>query len=296
MFADVTVVILTKNEEDNLPKALASVKPFARRIVVVDSGSTDRTLQIAREAGAEVYHNDWVNHAVQINWGIANTNITTGWTFRLDADEEVLPDLREFFTGRLDAVPADVDGIMPRRRMYFLGRWIRHGGMYPNYVLRLFRTGKGHCEMRVMDEHMIVPGRVIHLDADLKDDNTKSLRWWTAKHNWYSDRELFEMLEAENSTERKSSIEARLFGTFAERKRWLKVRLYGAVPPAWRSWMYFMYRYYILRGFLDGPEGRIYHFLQGYWYRFLVDAKHYEASKFPKIKDELVKEVQKSLG
>jgi glycosyltransferase involved in cell wall biosynthesis len=295
MSADITILILTMNEEDNLPNALASVADFARRVVIVDSGSTDRTEAIAREAGADFYHNDWVNYATQYNWGIDNTGIDTRWTFRLDADEVVLPELIRFLKEDLDSVGDDIDGIEIRRRMYFLGRWVRHGGIYPNYMVRIFRTGKVRCEMALMDEHMIVEGGVHRVDADIKDDNTKPLRWWTAKHNWYSDREVFDLFEREREGAEKGLVDARLFGTPVERKRWLKTRVYTRVPLSWRSWLYYMYRYYLLRGFLDGREGQIYHFLQAYWYRFLVDAKHFEATRSPKIKDDLVKEVYKSL-
>ena len=295
MSTEITILILTMNEEDNLPNALASVADFADRVVVVDSGSTDRTVEIAREAGADVYENPFVNHAIQVNWGLDNTDITTPWIFRLDADEVVLPELARFLREDLSALPEDVDGIQIRRRIHFLGRWIRHGGCYPNYVLRIFRTGRARCEMAFMDEHMVVEGRTREVDADIRDENTKPLRWWTAKHNWYSDRELFELLEKESAAAQPGAVRPRFFGTPVERKRWFKTNVYGRVPLAWRSWLYFLYRYYFKLGFLDGPEGRIYHFLQAYWYRFLVDAKLFEATKYPRIKDDLVDEISQSL-
>lgn len=293
MSADITILILTKNEEDNLSRTLESVAPFARRVVVVDSGSTDRTEEIARESGADFYHNDWINYASQLNWGLDHTGIDTKWTFRLDADEVVLPDLARFLAEDLDTVGDDIDGIEIRRRIYFLGRWIRHGGIYPNYMVRIFRTGRVRCEMTLMDEHMLVEGAVHRVDADIKDDNTKPLRWWTAKHNWYSDREVFDIFQREES--KAGLIEARLFGTPVERKRWLKTRVYTKFPLALRCWLYYVYRYYVLRGFLDGREGRIFHFLQAYWYRFLVDAKYFEATRSPKVKEELIKEVYRTL-
>ena len=295
MSADITILILTMNEEENLPKALASVAGFARRVVVVDSGSTDRTVEIAREAGADVYVNPFVNHAMQVNWGIDNADISTAWTFRLDADEEVLPDLARFIERELDGIPSDVDGIEIRRRIHFLGRWIRHGGAYPNFVMRIFRTGRGRCEMAYMDEHMVVEGDVRQVKADIKDENTKSLRWWTAKHNWYSDRELFEIFEKEAAATKPGYVKPRLLGTAVQRKRWLKTNVYGRVPLAWRSLLYYLYRYYLKLGFLDGPQGRIYHFLQAYWYRFLVDAKVFEARKYPRIREELLKEISSSM-
>ena len=295
MSADITVLILTLNEECNLPRALESVSSFARRVVVVDSGSTDRTVEIAREAGAEVYEHSFVNHAIQVNWGLDNTGISTPWIFRLDADEIVMPELADFLEHGLASVPDEVDGIEIRRRIRFLGRWIRHGGVYPKYLVRIFRTGRVRCEMAFMDEHMVVEGRTHRVKADISDENAKPLRWWTAKHNWYSDRELFELLESERVAAQPGSVQPRLFGTAVERTRWLKTNVYGRGPLALRSWLYYLYRFYLKLGFLDGPEGRIYHFLQAYWYRFLVDAKYFEAGKYPRIKKELLDRVSSSL-
>jgi glycosyltransferase involved in cell wall biosynthesis len=296
MPADITILILTKNEEDNLPKTLASVRAFAKRVVVVDSGSTDRTIEIARAAGADVYEHPWRNYAEQLNWGLASTGIDTTWTFRLDADEEVLPELASWIAAHLGAVASDVDGVEVCRRMYFLGRWIRHGGMYPRHHVRIFRSGRVTCELALMDEHMVVRGRVVRADGDIKDDNTKPLRWWIAKHNWYSDREAFDLLEREAASRMPGLVEPRLFGSHAERIRWFKTKVYARVPSAWRSRLYFLWRYYLQLGFLDGEEGRIYHFLHAHWYRFLCDAKVMEARKFPKVREELVREVYKSLG
>ena len=149
--------------------------------------------------------------------------------------------------------------------------------------------------MAFMDEHMVVEGGVEKVNADIKDENTKPLRWWTTKHNWYSDRELFEIFEKEKAAAQPGFLQPRLFGTAVERRRWMKARIYARIPLAWRSWLYYLFRYYLKLGFLDGPQGRIYHFLQAYWYRFLVDAKVFEARKYPKIKEKLIDEISKSL-
>lgn len=297
MAADLTVLILTKDEEANLPRTLESVRAFAKRVVVVDSGSTDRTVEIARAAGADVHVHEWRNYAEQFNWGLDSTSISTAWTFRLDADEIVLPELADWIARELDGVAADVDGIEVGRRMYFLGRWIRHGGMYPRHHVRIFRTGRVRCELALMDEHMVVPGRVIRARGDLRDDNAKPLRWWIAKHNWYSDREVFDMIERAEGGERSVGlVEPVLLGNHAQRIRWLKLNVYGRLPSDWRAFLYYLWRYYLQRGFLDGPEGRIYHFLHAYWYRFLCDAKHFEAMRDPRIRAELEREVCRSLG
>lgn len=297
MAADLTVLILAKDEEENLPRALESVRGIARRVVVVDGGSTDRTVEVARAAGADVLAHEWRNYAEQFNWGLDHAAIDTTWTLRLDADEVVLPELAAWIERELGSVAADVDGVEVGRRMHFLGRWIRHGGMYPRHHVRIFRTGRVRCELALMDEHMVVPGRVARARGDLRDDNAKPLRWWIAKHNWYSDRETYDLLaRAEGGARGMGLVEPRLFGSHAARIRWLKLHVYGRVPPAWRAWLYYLWRYYAQFGFLDGPEGRIYHFLHAYWYRFLCDAKLFEAMRDPKVRAGLEGEVHRSLG
>lgn len=275
--ADLTVIILTKNEEKNLRKCIESFRGIAKRFVIVDSYSTDGTRALAEELGADFYENPWVNYATQLNWGIENTNITTKWAMRFDADEELTPELAKELEAKLDRLPEDVAGIELKRRICFLGRWIRHGGIYPTWVLRVFRTGKCYCEQTNMDEHLILKeGRSVSFDHDFIDNNTKDLAWWISKHNWYSDREVADYVWKQQQMEEGEVIKPRFFGSQAERKRWIKYMVYYKTPLMRRAHWYFIYRYFIKLGFLDGKPGLIYHFLQGYWYRFLVDAKMYE--------------------
>lgn len=271
---DLTVLILTKNEEKNLKKCIESFRGLAKRFVVVDSYSTDRTVELARELGADIYQNPWVNYATQFNWGLEHTDITTAWTMRFDADEELTPELARALIERLPRMPESVTGIELRRRICFLGRWIRHGGIYPTWVLRIFRTGQAYCEQTVMDEHILLRnGESTRLAFDFIDNNNKDISWWISKHNWYSDRELIDFVTKEKQ---ENVVRPRLFGSQAERKRWIKYMVYYKTPLMRRAHWYFLYRYFFRLGFLDGKPGLIYHFLQGYWYRFLVDAKLYE--------------------
>lgn len=275
---DLTVIILTKNEEDNLKKCIASVKTIAKRIVVVDSFSEDHTVSLARKLGADVYENVWVDYATQFNWALDNTELNTTWALRLDADEELLPELIEELEQLLPRLDEGITGVELRRRMYFMGKWIRHGGIYPTMMLRLFRVGHCRCEQTIMDEHMyVIDGRVIQSKNDFIDYNTKPLEWWIGKHNWYSDREVVDYKDKERQLETGETLKPRFFGSQPERKRWLKYMMYYKTPLMRRAHWYFIYRYYIRLGFLDGKEGLAYHFLQGYWYRFLVDAKIYES-------------------
>lgn len=277
---DLTVLILTKNEEKNIEKCIRSFQGIARRFVIVDSFSTDRTVEIARSLGADVYEHAFENHAAQMNWGLEHTGIQTEWVMRMDADEELTPELVCEFEEKIPKLPANITGVQLRRRIYFMNRWIRHGGVYPTILLRLFRTGHAVCEQRVMDEHMVLKdGDVICFKKDFIDKNTKSLEWWIGKHNWYSDREVADYLDKQRQLESEDAIRPKLFGNQAERKRWLKYLLYYRTPLMRRAHWYFIYRYLIRLGFLDGKEGLAFHFLQGYWYRFLVDAKIMEQQK-----------------
>lgn len=287
---DLTVVILTKNEEQNLRKCIESFRGIAKRFVIVDSFSTDSTEQLCIKLNEELqkidssldfYQNKWVDYATQLNWGLTQTNITTQWSMRMDADEELLEELALEIEQNLPNLSEGINGVVLRRRVYFMGRWIKHGGRYPELLLRIFKTGKAMCEQKVMDEHMIlIDGKTTEFRNDLIDNNTKDLEWWTNKHNWYSNREVLDhQLTVEKAFKSSNMLEKGKSTKQAKSKRIVKNGGYYRLPKFFRAHLYFIYRYYIRLGFLDGPEGKIFHFLQAYWYRFLVDAKIYECEK-----------------
>lgn len=262
-----TVLILTYNEALHIERCIASVQGVANRVVVVDSGSTDNTRELAAAAGADVLVNDWTHHSAQVNWAIANAAITTRWTMRLDADEVVLPDLAQKLSG-LEAI--DANGASVNRQLHFMGRWIRWGGIYPVRSLRLWRTGFGQCEDRLMDEHIVVDGPIAHIDADIADINLNSLSWWTEKHNRYATLEAIEVIRAEHGAALASGLRSQNQLLYRHR---LRLLIYAHLPLGARALAYFVYRYIILLGFLDGWQGLAFHGLQGGWYRFLVDLK-----------------------
>jgi len=273
---NISVIILTLNEERHIDRCIASIKDIAKDIFIVDSYSTDRTCEAAESLGAKVYHHTWVNHAIQFNWALNNLPISTDWVFKLDADEIATEYLKKQLIKRISQLPETITGIYIGRRVHFMGRWIRHGTTYPLYVMRLFRFGKGYCEKRWMDEHIkITEGMTIRIDGDIVDDNGNNLGWWTNKHNNYALREAIEILNIKFRLIEKDGIVPSLRGFQEQRKRWLKIR-YASLPLFWRPFIYFIYRYFFKLGFLDGRKGLIWHFLQGFWYRFLVDAKIYE--------------------
>lgn len=286
---DLTVIILVKNEEKNIRKCIESFRGCARRFVIVDSYSTDATESICKELDVELrrigsqldfYQNKWISYADQLNWALKNTNILTEWSMRMDADEEIMEDLVEEIEKKLPMLESPINGVILRRRVYFMGRWIKHGGRYPELLLRIFRTGTATCEMKIMDEHMVLEeGSTVEFEYDLIDNNQKDLEWWTAKHNWYSNREILDhQLTVENQMD-ESLEQTGISSGQAKMKRIVKNRAYYRLPRFFRAHLYFFYRYYIKLGFLDGTEGKIFHFLQSYWYRFLIDAKMYECEK-----------------
>lgn len=277
MPADLTVIILAFNEEKHLPRCLESLQGVAERVIVVDCFSTDKTVELARAAGAEVVRHAWVNYATQFNWALDNVAIDTQWTMRLDADEVVTPELAAALARELPHYPAGVVGLTVNRQIHFLGRWIRHGAIYPLRMLRVWRTGHARCENRWMDEHMVVEGGVAHLDADIADINLNSVTWWTDKHNRYASREAVDLLLHENS--RAEAATAPRLSLQAGMKRWLKLRVYARLPMGLRAFLYFLYRYFLRLGFLDGWQGFVFHFLQGWWYRMLVDVKVAEVQR-----------------
>jgi glycosyltransferase involved in cell wall biosynthesis len=273
-----SVIIMTKNEAANLPTCLVSLQALNAEIFIVDSGSSDRTTEIAKEAGCQIFYHTWVNHAKQFNWALQNLPITTPWIMRLDADEHLTPELVAELQSTLPQAPKEITGYEVKRRVFFMGRWIRHGGYYPTWLLRVWRTGLGTCEQRWMDEHIILSeGKVVNLKNDIIDENKKGLTFWTGKHNSYADREvkdLFGIIEEEQD-----ELLDRTLTSQASQRRWVKKNLYARSPLFLRAFIYFLMRYIIGLGFLDGKEGLIFHFLQGFWYRFLVDAKIYESNK-----------------
>lgn len=267
-----TVIILTRDEELHIARAIGSVREIASHIFVVDSGSTDRTVEIAKSLGAEVRQNPWRNYATQFNWGLDQSPASTDWVMRLDADEIVSPELADEIRAVLPGLPPSTQGINIGRRMTFMGRPIRHGGLFPIRMLRIFRHGAGRCEDRWMDEHIKVSGPVADLQGEILDDNLNSLTWWTAKHNSYASREVVDVLNLEHGFMHHDSV-ASLSGGQAGVKRWLKEKIYARLPGGLRAFVYFFWRYVLRLGFLDGREGLAFHVLQGFWYRFLVDAK-----------------------
>lgn len=272
----VTVVILTHQEEIHIERCIRSLQPIASKIFIVDSFSSDCTVEIARSLGAEVEQRKWKNYADQFNWGLeycgANAN---SWVMRMDADEYLEPDLQRELQELLPNLPDDIDGIYLKRKIFFDGKWIQHGGFYPSVMLRIWRVGKGRIEQRWMDEHIVLPPNVktIVAKGHIVDDNRKGITFWISKHNQYASREAVDLLNQKYALVKHDDGLVTMDDPQAKRKRLTKEKIYSRLPMGLRAFLYFCYRYFFQLGFLDGGKGFIWHFMQGFWYRLLADVK-----------------------
>jgi glycosyltransferase involved in cell wall biosynthesis len=270
----ISVVVLTFNAETTIGATLAAARRVSDDIHVIDSGSTDRTLEIVRGFGAKVLHHPFENYGAQRNWAIDNTQLAYGWELHLDADERPTDELIAALERLKAQGPADgVVGYYIPRLVHFHGRALRHGGMYPIWHLRLFKRGHGRCEQRRYDQHFYVDGNSARLDAPMIDDIRTPLGEWTQRHNRWADAEVEEIINPQTA-----GVIAGGSGDPVAVKRAQRARYYRQ-PMFLRAFLLFVYRYFWKRGFLDGREGLIFYVLQTLWFRFLIDAKLYERRK-----------------
>ncbi len=281
----VSVIIPVRNEELNLPACLASVA-FAAEVWVVDSGSSDRTVEIAKASGARVVQFDYHGgYPKKKNWALENLPLSHEWVLLLDADERVTPAL-EVEIGAVLTRP-DSDGYYINRRLIFLGRWIRHCGWYPSWNMRLFRHARGRYERLEsgevenagdveVHEHVVLDGRAGYLKHDLLHEDFKSVYHFVERHNRYSNweaRVYHNFVHGiADGIEGGRQLKASFFGGPLERKRMIK-RLWARLPfrPLWR----FLWMYLVRLGFLDGRPGLIFCMLMT-MHEAVISAKLYE--------------------
>ena len=286
---DISVVILTYNEEIHIERCLKNAKKFAKEIFIVDSYSKDRTIEIAKSFGAIIYQNEWVNYSCQFNWALEHLPIKTTWVWRMDADEYLSDELIEELNVRLSNVSRHVNAFTAPCHRIFMGRHINHG-IIPLILLRLFKFKYASCENKFMDEHIrIIEGDIEKLKNPFYDDNLNGLTWWTEKHNRYASREAIDLLMTEYGLLKNDFN----IGEHAQSIRKKKL-IYVKMPLFFRAFVFFFLRYFLRFGFLDGKEGFLWHFLQGWWYRTLADAKVYELKKRFGFDDERIKEYIKA--
>lgn len=268
-------IILTYNEEMHLARLLKSLAGLNAPIFILDSGSTDQTLQIAAQYRAVVKCNAFINHPKQWDFALNNFQINTPWIVGLDADQELSPSLFNQLQNFNNEDYKNVNGIYFNRKNYFQGTWIKHGGYFPFYMLKMFRNGIGYSDLNEnMDHRFIVPGKtVIWKNAYLIEENLKEndLSFWIEKHKRYS------TLVAEEEFQRLyhnriQTIKPYLLGSPDERRAWSK-RLWWKLPLGIRPYLYFSYRMLFKRGILDGKTGIKFHYYHALWFRKLVDKK-----------------------
>jgi exosortase/archaeosortase family protein len=268
-------IVITYNEEIHLPRFLESVQTLNAPVFVLDSGSTDLTVSIAIAAGAVTLQHTFINHPLQWDFALKNFEVKTPWVICLDADQIVTPELCEKLRNFKDADYKDIDGIYFNRKNFFKGTWIKHGGYFPFYLLKMFRFGMGYSDTNEnMDHRMIVPGKtVIWKNGFLLEENLKenNISFWIDKHNRYSDLLAHEEVERMEQI-RSQTIKPRFWGSPDERTARLK-QIWWKLPRYVRPMLYFIYRLVFQLGILDRRNGVIFHFLQAFWFRLIVDIK-----------------------
>jgi glycosyltransferase involved in cell wall biosynthesis len=292
----ISAVILTFNEEIHIERCIESLLPIVEKIYVMDSYSTDNTLDILfKYEKVKVKKNKFVNHSLQFNLALEVFDIESDWVIRIDADEYIDLELQNYLQQELPLLTKNVTGINVNRYMNFMGARLNHGGMDSYWMLRVWRNGLGTCEQKWMDEHIVVShGDLVKASGKLIDDNKNNLSWWTHKHVDYSTREAIDIIIQELD-EQGSNVASSLWGTSVERMRFLK-NLYNNFPIFVRPFIYFFYRYFLRLGFLDGKQGFLWCVLQGFWYRMMVDAKVFELKSEQTSKITIKEVIKKKYG
>jgi glycosyltransferase involved in cell wall biosynthesis len=270
-----SVLVTTRNEEVNVERCLQSVHGFADQIFVLDSESTDRTVEIARryaEVRSLAYDHSRIIPWI-FQWGLDNLPLRNEWVLILEADQALTPELREEIASRLGRPEVPEDGFYIRRRQIFRGKPLRFGGYGGKVLLKLFRRSRSELDPVEQDTRVYVRGAVGRLRAPLDEWNRKEdfILFYLEKHLRYA--EAFAQEEHERRRRRLPwQATPRLFGTPDERVLWLKDRYYR-MPLFVRPALYFLYRYFVLLGILDGRTGFVFHFLQAFWFRLVVDIR-----------------------
>ena len=273
--SNISAIVLTYNEEQHIKRCIKSLLQITDKIFVIDSYSSDNTTKIASEMGATVLYNQWENnYSKQFNWALKNAPIDSDWVIRIDADEYLSDKLIYEINNKLNNLSNNIAGIELTLDRYFLERKIRYG-VGKIRQIRIFRKDRAICEPRMMDEHIMVEGDIIRFKGHWVDNNLSTIQEWTSKHNYYAIREAIDYLNLcnDNDINNEYSYSYNAFNKHKNKER------YSKLPLFLRAFIYFCLRYFIRGGFLDGKEGFLWHFLQGWWYRTLVDAKLFEIKK-----------------
>lgn len=271
---------MTKNEELNLPACLTALQGWCHPIFVVDSGSSDGTEAVARRFGAEFVPHPWEGAAKQWNWALQNLPLRSDWVLGLDADQRVPEELKQELLQAARHGPPDVCGYYLPRKQIFRGRWLRHGGYWPKYLLKFFRNGTAHCdEQELVDFRFYVRGKTLQLKSPMTEENLKEwdITFWLQKHVGFVELHAREELRRRRDPP-EWSLTPSPWGTSDQKTLWLKQWWYR-LPPLARPFPYFLYRYLFRLGFLDGSQGALYYFLHDFWYELMIAVRLKELEK-----------------
>jgi glycosyltransferase involved in cell wall biosynthesis len=270
------LIIVASDAATTIGRCISSAKTLVRSTLVVDSFSADDTVDVARREGAVVVQRPFLNYSDQRNWASTQVAPETDWILHLDSDEYLTGDLATEIARRVSQASDGIVGFLMRRRMVFLGRRMRFGGLSATWHLRVYRVNRGCCEDRRYDQHFVALGATERLRGSFVDDNRASLEQWTNRHNRWSSAEADEVVRP---SPHQGRVQPSIVGSPIARKRWIKDRVWNRLPLLGRPFAYFFYRYVLCLGFLDGREGLIFHVLQAFWFRFLVDSKVFEQNQ-----------------
>ena len=262
-----SVLVLCFNSERTIGGTLASAARVSDDVHCVDSGSTDRTWEIVRAAGAQVVHHPFVNAHLSRNWAIETLPLKGEWELHLDADEQLSDELADRIAALMRAPEPGIDGYFIPRLTRFRGQDIRHGAMYPVWHMRLFRRGRGRPEARRYDQHYAVTGATARIPAPMIDDVRMPYAEFLRRHRRWAAAEAEEVLSPSPG-----AIAANPDGTPVERQIHRRITYYRA-PVFLRAFALFFYRYVLKLGFLDGVHGAAYYVMQTLLDRLIVDAE-----------------------
>ncbi len=272
---DITAIILTYNEEKHIKRCILSIKKLVKKIIIIDSFSTDKTIEIAKKFKVNVYKHKFINQAKQINWALRKIKFQTSWILRIDADEYLTKELSKEVTTHINTLNSNYDGISFNRVIKFLNKEIHYGGTSPHKTLRIWKNRKGRCENVWMDEQIIVKGKVFHLNQNLIDENLNDLKWWKLKHRNYAKREAISFLHNKKN-KNKSKFKKKLKNV--RKRKYLKEKIYYKLPIFLRPLLFFLYSMIFKLGIITGWQGLVFYYYQTLWFRLLVDINIFKSS------------------
>ena len=262
----ISAIILTYNEEIHIDRCIKSLKNFVKEIIIIDSNSNDKTIEICKKNHIRIYQNKFINQSHQMNWALKNVNIKSKWIFRIDADEIVEKNFFNKIKGIIES-KIDISGIIIERKIKFFNKIINYGLTSPHKTLRIWKNGSGKYQKINVDEQVTVIGKIAISKAIIIDHNLKNFSWWLKKHKNYASREA----ESYFIYKKKYNYKKITFNDTSKIKQNKKFRIYYKLPIFIRPILLFMYSYFVKFGFLSGVRGLIFYFFQTLWYRMLVD-------------------------